>query len=123
MYFVEADKCTGCGLCVQSCPQGAISIKTDVAVIDHRICSKCGICVEACSAGAIRAAEMVYAKSLKGGELMYYRYGFGFRGVSPPWPYVGRGRGGLPRCAYPGMTAAFPYISGPVSYFPGMIRE
>jgi hypothetical protein len=26
--------------------------------------------------------------------------GFGFRGSSPPWPYVGRGRGGQPRCAY-----------------------
>ena len=24
----------------------------------------------------------------------------GFRGSSPPWPYVGRGRGGLPRCGY-----------------------
>ena len=27
-------------------------------------------------------------------------WGFGFRGSSPPWPYVGRGRGGLPRCGY-----------------------
>jgi len=26
--------------------------------------------------------------------------GFGFRGASPPWPYVGIGRGGLPRCGY-----------------------
>jgi len=26
--------------------------------------------------------------------------GLGFRGGSPPWPYVGRGRGGLPRCSY-----------------------
>ncbi len=26
--------------------------------------------------------------------------GLGFRGSSPPWPYVGRGRGGLPRCSY-----------------------
>jgi len=26
--------------------------------------------------------------------------GFAFRGSSPPWPYVGRGRGGKPRCAY-----------------------
>jgi hypothetical protein len=25
--------------------------------------------------------------------------GFGFSGSSPPWPYVGTGRGGLPRCA------------------------
>ncbi len=27
-------------------------------------------------------------------------WGFGFRGSSPPWPYVGLGRGGLPRCWY-----------------------
>lgn len=34
--------------------------------------------------------------------------GFGFRGSSPPWPYVGIGRGGLPRHAYffGGATAA-----------------
>jgi len=39
--------------------------------------------------------------------------GFGFRGSSPPYPYIGRGRGGLPRCAYPGLsTTAFPYNAG-----------
>ena len=27
-----------------------------------------------------------------------YGRGFAFRGASPSWPYVGRGRGGLPRC-------------------------
>jgi hypothetical protein len=27
-------------------------------------------------------------------------WGFGFRGSCPPWPYVGLGRGGLPRCGY-----------------------
>ena len=32
----------------------------------------------------------------KGGPGM----GFAFRGSSPAWPYVGRGRGGRPRCAY-----------------------
>jgi hypothetical protein len=38
--------------------------------------------------------------------------GFGFRGSSPPYPYVGRGRGGLPRCAYPGLTrAAVPFTT------------
>ena len=29
-----------------------------------------------------------------------HRGGFGFRGSTPPWPYIGRGRGGLPRCGY-----------------------
>jgi hypothetical protein len=34
---------------------------------------------------------------------MPFARGFGFRGGSPPLPYVGRGRGGLPRCwAYGG---------------------
>ncbi len=33
-----------------------------------------------------------------------YSRGFGFRGSSPAWPYVGRGRGGLPRCLAYGLT-------------------
>ena len=43
--------------------------------------------------------------------------GFGFRGASPPWPYVGRGRGGLPRCSYffsgAGAPPAWPYPQTP----------
>jgi hypothetical protein len=37
--------------------------------------------------------------------------GFGFRGASPPWPYVGIGRGGLPRCGYffSGAGASLPW--------------
>ena len=36
--------------------------------------------------------------------------GYGFRGYSPPWPYVGWGRGGLPRGWYRwGGVAAMPY--------------
>ena len=57
--------------------------------------------------------------SLRGGM------GFGFRGASPPWPYVGIGRGGLPRCGYflsgagiaPARTFQ-PFYSG-VPYAPG----
>ena len=57
------------------------------------------------------------------------RIGFGFRGRSPIWPYVGRGRGGLPRCSYfltgalapayqpltEGRAAGYRYSSSPVS--------
>jgi len=35
--------------------------------------------------------------------------GFGFRGSSPSWPYVGKGRGGLPRCWYPAVVAGPAY--------------
>ena len=54
-------------------------------------------------------------------------YGFGFRGASPPWPYVGRGRGGLPRCRYPGAWAPPFYgeypAPGAMPYAPQMTRE
>ncbi len=39
------------------------------------------------------------------GAMWWYGRGFGFRGFSPPWPFVGIGRGGLPRCWY----YAYPY--------------
>jgi hypothetical protein len=48
--------------------------------------------------------------------------GFGFRGSSPPWPYVGIGRGGLPRCrAYGGFGrpgAGYVPSPGPVAFGP-----
>ena len=48
--------------------------------------------------------------------------GFGFRGASPPWPYVGRGRGGLPRCNYPGLYGGSP-VWGAMPYPPQATSE
>ncbi|MFC1965262.1 DUF5320 domain-containing protein [Chloroflexota bacterium] len=39
----------------------------------------------------------------RGARTAYQGYGFGFRSASPAWPYIGRGRGGLSRCWYPGI--------------------
>lgn len=54
--------------------------------------------------------------------------GFGFRGSSPPWPYVGRGRGGLPRCSYflggaTGSVAVKPPAFGTAPFTPQMTGE
>ena len=51
-------------------------------------------------------------------------WGFGFRGASPPWPYVGLGRGGLPRCGYflGGAPTAWP-TPGATPFAPEMTRE
>lgn len=61
---------------------------------------------------------MVYAFGRGGGR---GGAGLGFRGSSPPWPYVGRGRGGLPRCWYPGAVAAPPYA--PVLPYPPLTQD
>ncbi|MDD2688970.1 MAG: FAD-binding protein [Candidatus Omnitrophica bacterium] len=47
------EKCTGCTLCVKSCPFDAIRIMDKKAVIDLDKCNLCGACVPACKFKAI----------------------------------------------------------------------
>ncbi len=49
---VLADKCTGCGACVEVCPFNCITLQDGVAVIGEG-CTLCGACVEECPAEAI----------------------------------------------------------------------
>lgn len=53
MAQVDKDNCLGCSVCVDSCPDGAISMKDDKAVIDNNKCTDCGQCVEICPQGVI----------------------------------------------------------------------
>jgi electron transfer flavoprotein alpha subunit/NAD-dependent dihydropyrimidine dehydrogenase PreA subunit len=50
------DACTGCGVCVDVCPFGAIDVVNGKAVINEA-CRACGQCVEACPVGAIVMSE------------------------------------------------------------------
>jgi 2-oxoacid:acceptor oxidoreductase delta subunit (pyruvate/2-ketoisovalerate family) len=49
---VDEDKCAGCGICVDVCPQGAITMDR-VAKIDVNKCTGCSICVNECPRSAI----------------------------------------------------------------------
>ncbi|MCW3987420.1 MAG: 4Fe-4S binding protein, partial [Candidatus Bathyarchaeota archaeon] len=55
---VLREKCTGCGLCVASCPFQCISIVEDKAVISVD-CRLCEICVDVCP---VKAIEMEKAE-------------------------------------------------------------
>jgi len=124
MLKVDNARCTGCGSCVDVCPRQAITMHDDRAMINEHLCIQCGACVEVCPVGAIHEVAPAHAELLKGGETMQYGYGrgFGFRGASPAWPYVGRGRGGLPRCWHPGLWGATSYPPA-APYWPAPARE
>ena len=124
MFSIDSIRCLGCGYCIDVCPQKAITIEHNVAVIHQELCTQCGTCIEVCPVGAIHELTPAYTKPTKGGEKVTYGYGrgFGFRGTSPAWPYVGRGRGGLPRCWHPGFWGVA-YHPSSAPYQPTPTRE
>ena len=53
-YDIDAEACTGCGLCAKKCPQDAIAgKKKELHQLDQDKCIKCGICYDVCKFDAI----------------------------------------------------------------------
>ncbi len=52
--WIDGPCCTGCGECILWCPENAITMNGDVAVINEKICVGCGECLTVCQFGAVR---------------------------------------------------------------------
>jgi ferredoxin len=53
VIYVSDALCTGCGVCVDVCPNGAMQIINNLACIDQSLCQECESCLEVCPQGAI----------------------------------------------------------------------
>lgn len=55
---IDEDVCTGCGLCVMPCAEGAIEIVDGKAkVIKEELCDGAGFCLSVCPEGALTIEE------------------------------------------------------------------
>jgi ferredoxin len=55
MPWVNEDMCVGCGVCIDDCPVGAITLeKNQKAVINEDECIRCGRCHDVCPREAVR---------------------------------------------------------------------
>jgi Fe-S-cluster-containing hydrogenase component 2 len=79
MYYIDNEKCTGCRICVDRCPVGAISVESRKAKIDKNKCTNCGECVNTCPLGAIYSgSDSVHDYSRDKGQMLpNYPFGFG----------------------------------------------
>ncbi|MGM0567597.1 MAG: ATP-binding protein [Elusimicrobiota bacterium] len=51
---IDKDTCTGCTICVEECPTGALEMPEDVAVLANPdLCDSCGVCEEVCPVSCI----------------------------------------------------------------------
>lgn len=61
---ISKKACTGCGVCIEWCPEDAISMEGDVARIDSKACIGCGECLTVCRFDAVK-----YDWKMKGFDL------------------------------------------------------
>ena len=58
--MVDEDECGACGICVDVCPEHAISMDM-LPVIDTKRCSGCGACIAECPNQALRLGPQTEA--------------------------------------------------------------
>lgn len=70
MPDIDLELCTGCGGCVEFCPQQAVAVRDGKAmIIDSAACNYCADCEAACPAGAIKCPFEIILVDRRPGEI------------------------------------------------------
>lgn len=71
---IDEEKCDGCGLCIPSCPEGALQVIGGKArVVRESFCDGLGACVGQCPQGALRVSELEAEAYDEAGVIAYLK--------------------------------------------------
>lgn len=59
MFWVNVEKCVGCGDCAEECPVDVITIENEKAHINNEDCIECGTCESVCPENAIQEVDEI----------------------------------------------------------------
>ncbi len=62
---VDAEACSGCGICAERCQVKAVGVPDGLAVVDESRCLGCGACVTGCTTGALRLERLPGAETMR----------------------------------------------------------
>lgn len=92
---IKRDVCTGCGLCIQVCPFGALSLDSENIIVASEACTGCGACVPECPVSALSLPEVEKKETVLTEEysgVWVWVEQFDGRAASISWEMMGEGR-------------------------------
>lgn len=92
---VDRETCTGCGLCLQVCPFGALTLDNENIIVASEACNGCGACVPECPSGSLSLPEPgkkpeINTKDYSGVWVWVEQYDG--KAASISWEMIGQGR-------------------------------
>lgn len=57
ILIIDDELCNGCCTCVDACPDEALNLIKNKAVVNHISCALCGTCIDICPEIAIKMSQ------------------------------------------------------------------
>jgi electron transfer flavoprotein alpha subunit len=92
---IEREICTGCGLCLQVCAYGALTLDNENIVVVSEACTGCGLCVPECPSGALSLPEPEKKERIDTSDysgVWVWVEQYDGRAASISWEMIGEGR-------------------------------
>jgi len=89
---IDPERCVGCGICVDICPFGALTLEQGIAVVNDA-CTLCGACLDSCPEEALSIPEAPAKAPTPEGHVGVWTFVEQLDGEAQPisWEMLGKG--------------------------------